>query len=90
MTEYATAPGYTVRGDYKPGWRRYQFRPPGGEWQGSAHSIDAAWHAAEKHYRKSLEKVRNCITCRREFLSSGPGHRMCPGCRERGEELIAV
>ncbi len=31
-------------------------------------------------------RFRPCLTCRREFLSSGPGNRMCDLCRASGDE----
>ena len=39
--------------------------------------------------RKISEKMRGCIQCSCEFLSSGPGHRICPKCKKRGTLLEA-
>jgi hypothetical protein len=35
-------------------------------------------------------KDRPCITCRRAFLSEGPGNRMCTRCRARGDDAVAA
>lgn len=34
--------------------------------------------------------VRNCLCCRRTFESSGPGNRLCKGCRARDVSPYAV
>lgn len=37
----------------------------------------------DKHVNWDSAKVRTCLCCRRPFESSGPGNRMCDGCRGR-------
>jgi Zn finger protein HypA/HybF involved in hydrogenase expression len=34
--------------------------------------------------REARMKLRPCITCRTEFRSEGPHHRMCQRCRKGG------
>lgn len=48
----------------------------------------ACGHAAETvaHWRDQLSKPaakpRPCLCCRRQFRSTGPGHRLCRTCRD--------
>jgi hypothetical protein len=44
--------------------------------------IDQAMTAVEHVIAVLRTKDRQCITCGRDFRSSGPGHRMCGPCRE--------
>ena len=31
---------------------------------------------------------RTCLKCRHEFLSSGPGHRICSGCKTDNKKHV--
>ena len=32
-------------------------------------------------------KPRRCLKCQKDFLSEGPGNRICGGCRQRHRRL---
>jgi hypothetical protein len=36
----------------------------------------------ETHRRKTVQKDRKCLKCQEVFASSGPGHRICCGCKQ--------
>lgn len=44
-------------------------------------SRDQATSVADLKLRRAKQKVRPCLRCGATFLSDGPGHRMCDGCR---------
>ena len=44
-------------------------------------ALAAKGHAARQASDLSKGVERPCITCRKDFLSQGPHHRMCSACR---------
>lgn len=50
---------------------------------GAAH----AWAMAERIARLMRVRVRPCLCCGGDFVSTGPGHRMCGRCRLLDEGL---
>ena len=36
----------------------------------------------EKHRIQAMRKARKCLSCSREFASSGPGNRICLPCKD--------
>lgn len=50
---------------------------------------DRAAAAPAAACRAALARERGCMTCRRPFVSAGPGNRLCDDCRDatRGGSL---
>jgi hypothetical protein len=52
-------------------------------------SPEQAQTAAERVLRRRARKRRNCLRCGKNFMSEGPGHRLCSErCRDPGGELF--
>ena len=68
-TRKIPAPHVIIAGDI--------FRSPEGTY---CHPVEAYEDAIN-----SKGKVRNCIRCRKRFISNDYGHRMCKKCRARQE-----
>ena len=71
--------------DTKREARGYAARDPFGNEIGFDKDADRAAQICTKHAAKKRLKMRVCISwdCSREFLSQGPGHRMCNVCRSQ-------
>lgn len=50
---------------------------------------NTAFALAERHRRRLRNKVRPCILCGSEILSTGPHHRMCKCCRANPERMLS-
>lgn len=62
-------------------------RLPDGALDARAYRVKA--HAAQRLaqlQKLAMRRERPCLTCRRQFLSEGPHHRMCGTCR-RGSAM---
>lgn len=44
--------------------------------------------AKDRLERTENHKLRNCITCRTEFMSEWAGHRMCTRCRAGATDIF--
>ena len=67
---------------------RYAVFDPAGTPIGERMDTLQATNLATSHQRRAKRKTRPCLCCNRPFTSTGPGHRMCKGCREKSEGLI--
>lgn len=79
-----TCPGYRVR--FVPPKQAFIFVTPAGETVGRYSNRSLAWASAERHYRKSRLRKRDCITCGVTFMSEGVHNRMCRYCRKDRSE----
>lgn len=43
---------------------------------------------AEACQKKSLSKPRRCLCCGAEFMSAGPGNRLCSRCRSKDDYML--
>lgn len=44
--------------------------------------------AKDRLERTENHKLRNCMTCRTEFMSEWAGHRMCTRCRSGATDIF--
>ena len=72
--------GYTIK---HTGPERYEVFGPDGVLIRPYANIERAGACADRHYRNSKIRERNCMTCSEPFKSSGPGNCMCPKCRTK-------
>lgn len=49
---------------------------------GRATTYDSACGIANRIERMITVAHRRCLCCGRDFLSDGPGNRLCPACKE--------
>ena len=35
-----------------------------------------------------VEAIRMCLKCQKNFISTGPGNRICPNCQRMNERLV--
>ena len=78
--------GYTIR---HTGPECFEvFAPDGVRVQQPYKNMERAGACADRHYRNSKIRKRNCMTCSEPFKSFGPGNCMCAKCRTKSGGMI--
>lgn len=83
-------PGYRIERIVAGKSRRLRVRFPDGSTTGAISSEDIALQKIDKHVAESRKRERACMTCGGQFISAGPGHRMCDRCRYEQREWNGV